>query len=70
MKNHANLIREFIDDVLNHGNIEATGESFHEDVVELARFPGQGPGLNGSERCLASLPCSVPEHALVGRGAN
>ena len=47
MKSHANLIREFIDDVLNHGNIEATGESFHEDVVELARFPGQGPGLNG-----------------------
>jgi hypothetical protein len=33
MKNHANLIREFIDDVLNHGNIEATGEYFHEDVV-------------------------------------
>jgi hypothetical protein len=33
MKNHANLIREFIDEVLNHGNIEATGESFHEDVA-------------------------------------
>ena len=47
MKSHANLIREFIDDVLNHGNIEATGEYLHEDVVELARFPGQGPGLSG-----------------------
>ena len=45
MKNHANLVREFIDDVLNHGSIEAAGDCFHEEVVELTRFSGQGPGL-------------------------
>jgi predicted ester cyclase len=66
MKNHANLIREFIDDVLNHGNIEATGEYFHEDVVELARFPGQGPGLNGLKDVLHRFHAAFPNmHWLV-----
>ena len=66
MKNHANLIREFIDEVLNHGNIEATGESFHEDVAELARFPGQGPGLNGLKDVLHRFHAAFPNmHWLV-----
>jgi hypothetical protein len=47
MKNNANLVREFIDDVLNHGNVEATGKYFHEGILEQAPFPGQGPGLSG-----------------------
>jgi predicted ester cyclase len=66
MKNHANLIREFIDDVLNHGNLEATGEYFHEDVVELARFPSQGPGLNGLKDVLHRFHAAFPNrHWLV-----
>jgi hypothetical protein len=38
MKNNANLVREFIDDVLNLGNVEAPGKYFHEDVLEQASF--------------------------------
>ena len=42
MKNNANLVREFIDDVLNRGNVESTGKYFHEDVLEQARFVWSG----------------------------
>jgi steroid delta-isomerase-like uncharacterized protein len=61
MKNYAKLVRDFIDDVLNHGNIEASGEYFHEDVVELAPFPGQGPGLSGLKDVLRGFRAAFPD---------
>jgi hypothetical protein len=39
-------IREFIDRVLTAGEINATGDYFHSDVVEEMPLPGQGPGLD------------------------
>jgi hypothetical protein len=68
MKNNANLVREFIDDVLNQGNVEATGKYFHEDVLEQAPFPGQGPGLSGLKDARPSRV--VSGHALVGPKAD
>jgi SnoaL-like polyketide cyclase len=61
MKNYAKLVRDFIDDVLNHGNIEASGEYFHEDLVELAPFPGQGPGLSGLKDVLRGFRAAFPD---------
>jgi SnoaL-like polyketide cyclase len=61
MKNNGNLVRAFIDDVLNHGNIEATGKYFHEDVVEQAPFPGQGPGLSGLKDVLRGFRAAFPD---------
>ncbi len=55
MKAHAKLVRQFIKEVLNEGDIEATGKYFHEDVVELVPLPGQGPGLSGLKKVLGGL---------------
>ena len=55
MKTRAQLVSQFIEEVLNEGNIEATGKYFHEDVVELVPLPGQGPGLSGLKEVLSGL---------------
>lgn len=55
MKERANLVCQFIDEVLNKGDIEATGKYFHEDVVEQVPLPGQGPGLRGLKEVLSGL---------------
>ena len=43
-------IREFIEKVLTAGEIDATGDYFHSDVVEEVLFPGQSLDLTGSKR--------------------
>jgi steroid delta-isomerase-like uncharacterized protein len=61
MKNNAGIVRQFIEDVLNHGNIEETGKYFHEDVVEQVPLPGQGPGLGGLKDVLRGFRASFPD---------
>lgn len=61
MNNHASIVRQFIEDVLNNGNIEAAGKYFHEDVVEQAPLPGQGPGLSGLKDVLRGLRAAFPD---------
>jgi steroid delta-isomerase-like uncharacterized protein len=61
MKNNASLVREFFEEVLNKGNVEATGKYFHEDVVEQAPFPGQGPGLKGLKDVLSGFCAAFPD---------
>ncbi len=61
MKKNANLVCQFIDEVLNDGNIEAAGKYFHEDVVEQAPFPGQGPGLSGLKDLLRGFRAAFPD---------
>ena len=48
-------IKEFIARVLTAGEIDATGEYFHDDMVEEVRFPGQGPGLQGLKETLTRI---------------
>jgi hypothetical protein len=47
MKNKSEIVRQFIERVLNGGDIVATGEYFCSDMVEEVPFPGQGPGVEG-----------------------
>ena len=61
MKTKSQLIREFIDRVLNRGDIEATGEYFWDDVVEEVPLPGQGPGLKGLKDVLAGMRLAFPD---------
>lgn len=61
MNNHSPIVRCFIDEVLNQGNIEATGKYFWEDVVEQAPFPGQGPGLAGLKDVLLGMRLAFPD---------
>ena len=67
MENNATIVRHFIETVLNNGDIEATGQYFHEDVIELAPFPGQGPGLSGLKEVLGGLRTVYPDmHWTIG----
>jgi steroid delta-isomerase-like uncharacterized protein len=61
MNNNASLVRQFIAEVLNGGNIEATGKYFHDDVVEEVPFPGQGPGLSGLKDVLRGFRAAFPD---------
>jgi len=54
-------IREFIDTVLTAGEIKATGNYFHDDVVEEVPFPGQGPGLQGLKETLTRFRHAFPD---------
>jgi steroid delta-isomerase-like uncharacterized protein len=54
-------IKEFIDRVLTAGEIDATGDYFHGDVVEEVPFPGQGPGLQGLKETLTRIPRAFPD---------
>jgi steroid delta-isomerase-like uncharacterized protein len=54
-------IREFIDRVLTAGEIDATGDYFHGDVMEEVPFPGQGPGLEGLKETLTRMRRAFPD---------
>jgi len=55
------IVRQFIEDVLSKGDIEATGKFFHDDIVEHVPFPGQGPGLDGLKDVLRGLRTAFPD---------
>lgn len=54
-------IREFLDQVLSSGEVAATGDYFHNDMVEEVPFPGQGPGLAGLKETLSALRVAFPD---------
>jgi steroid delta-isomerase-like uncharacterized protein len=54
-------IRTFIDRVLTAGEIDATGDYFHSDVVEEVPFPGQGPELDGLKETLTRIRQAFPD---------
>ncbi|WP_159998061.1 ester cyclase [Roseomonas sp. 18066] len=55
------LIRAFIDRVINQGELDAAGDYMAEDVVELEPFPGQGPGLAGVQEVLRGMRAGFPD---------
>jgi steroid delta-isomerase-like uncharacterized protein len=54
-------IRAFLDRVLTAGEINATGDYFHSDVVEEVPLPGQGPGLDGLKETLTRIRRAFPD---------
>ena len=54
-------IREFIARVLTAGEIDATGDYFHDNMVEEVPFPGQGPGLQGLKETLTRIRRAFPD---------
>src|SRR5262249_30254519 len=61
MPANAAIVRQFVEEVLNKGNIEATGKYFHEDMVEQVPLPGQGPGLAGLKEVLSGWRAAFPD---------
>ena len=61
MQNNCNIVLRFIEEVLNQGNIDSTGQFFWEDMVEQVPFPGQGPGLEGLKAVLRGICAGFPD---------
>jgi steroid delta-isomerase-like uncharacterized protein len=61
MNHSKEIIRRFIEEVLNKGNIEASGKFFHDDMVEQVPLPGQGPGIDGLKNVLRGFSSAFPD---------
>lgn len=61
MPTPSSVARGFIEEVLNEGNIEASGKYFHENMVEQVPMPGQGPGLAGLKEMLTGFRAAFPD---------
>ncbi len=61
MQRNSNVVRRFIEEVLNQGKVDAAGQFFWEDMVEQVPFPGQGPGLEGLKDVLRGLRAAFPD---------
>ena len=61
MQSNSKIVLCFIEEVLNQGNIESTGQFFWEDMVEQVPFPGQGPGLEGLKDVLRGMRAGFPD---------
>ena len=58
---NATVVRNFTDEVITQGNIEAAANYVWEDVVEQVPLPGQGPGLDGLKDILRAMRTGFPD---------
>jgi steroid delta-isomerase-like uncharacterized protein len=61
MENNSAVVRRFIEQVINSGEIDAVDQFFWEDMVEQVPFPGQGPGIEGLKDVLRGLKAAFPD---------
>ena len=61
MPANSEIVNQFIEEVLNQGNINACGKYFWEDMVEQEPLPSQGPGLDGLKDVLRGLRSAFPD---------
>src|ERR1700721_811209 len=57
----ATIIRNFADEVITQGNIEAAAQYVWEDVIEQVPLPGQGRGLDGLKDILRAMRAGFPD---------
>ena len=60
-RENAQIVRDFVDEVITRGNIEAAGQYVWEDVIEQVPLPGQGPGLDGLKDILRAMRAGFPD---------
>lgn len=61
MQSNSRVVRQFIEEVLNRGDVDAAGKFFRDDMVEQVPFPGQGPGVEGLKDALRGLRAAFPD---------
>jgi steroid delta-isomerase-like uncharacterized protein len=61
MQDNSAIVRDFIEECINKGQIESAGEYFWEDMVEQVPFPGQGPGVEGLKDVLRGMLAGFPD---------
>ena len=54
-QNNCTVVRRFIEESINQGQIDSSAQFVWEDVVEQVPFPGQGPGLEGLKDVLRGM---------------
>ena len=54
------IVRRFIEETINQGQIDSAAQFVWEDVVEQVPLPGQGPGLEGLKETLCGLRSAFP----------
>ena len=55
------VIRRFIEEVINHGHLEAADEIVEEHFVELDPLPGQRQGREGLKEVIAMMRAAFPD---------
>lgn len=60
-RENAEIVRNFVNEVITRGNIEAAGQYVWEDVIEQVPLPGQGPGLDGLKDILRAMRSGFPD---------
>jgi steroid delta-isomerase-like uncharacterized protein len=60
-RDNATIIRNFVDEVITKGNIEAASQYAWDDVVEQVPFPGQGPGIEGLKDAVRAMRTGFPD---------
>jgi steroid delta-isomerase-like uncharacterized protein len=60
-QNNSAIIRRFIEETINQGQIDSAVQFAWEDVVEQVPFPGQGPGLEGLKDILRVMMAAFPD---------
>ena len=61
MQDNSTIIRNFIEETINQGQIDSAVQFVWEDVVEQVPFPGQGPGLEGLKDILRGMRAGFPD---------
>jgi steroid delta-isomerase-like uncharacterized protein len=65
MKSKSERVCEFIETVLNSGQIDAVDDYFCSDMVEEVPLPGQGPGIPGLKDVLRGMRTAFPDMRWV-----
>src|SRR5580658_1776318 len=60
-QDNAKIVRDFADEVITRGNIEAAAQYAWEDVIEQVPLPGQGPGLDGLKDIIRAMRSGFPD---------
>ncbi|MCP3707688.1 ester cyclase [Paraburkholderia sp. CNPSo 3274] len=61
MHETSDIVRAFIEEVLNQGQLDAAERFFWEDMVEQVPFPGQGPGIEGLKDVVRGMRAAFPD---------
>jgi len=73
MADNRNVIRRFIEEVLNEGRFERMDELVLEEFVELDPLPGQSQGREGLREVIRQMRVSFPDmhwvvDEMIGEG--
>jgi steroid delta-isomerase-like uncharacterized protein len=61
MQDNGSIVRRFVEETINQGQIDSAGEFVWDDVVEQVPFPGQGPGIEGFKDVLRGFRAGFPD---------